>query len=132
MSAPDPRIANLVGIARELALEAGYDAAVKLMLHFGGQRLYIPDQMRPSSPFWKVLGGDIAQKLPICAERAAGAAGHDGHMLIPSGSRLERAQRKAAIAAFDGSKNQAAATFHVHRRTVQRYRRKTREPGLFD
>jgi hypothetical protein len=132
LSQTDPRIAYLVGIARELALEAGYDAAIKLMLHFGGQRLYIPDQMRPSSSLWKVLGGDIAKKLPGCAERAAGAGGHDGHILIPSGSRLERAQRKAAIAAFNGSKNQAAAAFHVHRRTVQRYRRRAREPSLFD
>lgn len=40
--------------------------------------------------------------------------------------------RKAAIADFTGSKNQAAAAFHVSRRTVQRYRAKAREPGLFD
>lgn len=132
MSEADPRIASLDGIARELALEAGYEAAIKLMLHFGGQRHYIPDRIRRSSPFWQKLGPEIARLLPGCAERLGGADGRPNEVDIPTGSRLERARRKAAIAAFKGSKNQAAGQFHVSRRTVQRYRAKVREPGLFE
>lgn len=128
----DPRIASLDGIAREVALEAGYDAAIRLMLHFGGQRHYIPDKIRRSSPFWKKLGPEIARVLPLCAARLGGSNGRQNEVDIPTGSRLERAMRKAAIADFGGSKNQAAAAFHVSRRTVQRYRAKAREPSLFD
>ena len=47
-------------------------------------------------------------------------------------ARLMQAKRKAAIAAFKGSKNQAVAMFKCSRRTVQRYRKKVQEPGLFD
>jgi len=128
----DPRIATLDGIARELALEAGYDAALRLMLHFGGQRHYIPDKIRRSSQFWQKLGPDIARVLPLCAARLGGSNGRQNEVDIPTGSRLDRAMRKTAIANFRGSKNQAAAAFHVSRRTVQRYRSKAREPTLFD
>jgi hypothetical protein len=129
----DPRIDDLVGIARELALVAGYEAAEKLMLHFGGQRLYIPDKMRPRSPFWKVLGPEAAKQLAIIAAqpRQNGEA-RDNQVDIPLGSRLLQAKRKAAIATFDGSKNRAASVFKVSRRTIQRYRRKMRQPTLFD
>lgn len=131
--ARDPRIDDLDGIARELALVAGYEAAERLILHFGGQRHYIPDKMRPSSPFWKVLGPEVAKQLAaVFVVWAASAAGRDNHVEIPLGGRLMQAKRKAAMAAFDGSKNEAAATFRCSRRTVQRYRRKVRQPSLFD
>jgi hypothetical protein len=135
MKAPkDPRIAELVGIARELALVAGFAAAEELMFHFGGQRLEIPKKMRPESPFWKVLGEDAAKKLAEIADRPRpDGNASDGKIDIPRGSRLMMAQRRAAIAGFDGSKNEAAARFGVHRRTVQRYRGGKRSIGpLFD
>jgi hypothetical protein len=129
----DPRIDDLVGIARELALVAGYDAAEKLMLHFGGQRLYIPAKMRPKSPFWKVLGPEVACQLAaIAAQPRMDGGASDSQVDIPLGSRLMQAKRKAAIAGFGGSKNQAASVFKVSRRTVQRYRGKVRQPTLFD
>lgn len=132
MTELDPRIASLDGIARELALEAGYDAAIRLMQHFGGQRHYIPDKIRRSSPFWQKLGPEIARVLPLCAARLGGSNGRQNEVDIPTGSRLERAKRKAAIADFAGSKNQAAATFHVSRRTVQRYRKKSKQLDMFN
>jgi hypothetical protein len=122
---PDTRIDDLDGIARELALVAGYDAAEALILAFGGQRLYVPNKMRPSSPFWKVLGGPVAKQLALIVNGGAGErTGND--VDIPLGSRLMQAKRKAAIAGFKGSKNQAVAVFKCSRRTVQRYRKKVR------
>lgn len=121
MSPKDPRIGELVGIARELAKAAGFEAAETLMFHFGGQRLNVPQKMRPSSPFWKVLGGDVAKKLAAIANKGA-AQGSGADIDIPRGGRLMTAKRRAAIATFNGSKNEAAARFAVHRRTVQRYR----------
>src|SRR6476620_10633191 len=128
----DPRIAELVGIARELAKAVGFEAAETLMFHFGGQRLNVPQKMRPSSPFWKVLGPDAAQKLAAIAN-AGSAQGSGADVDIPRGGRLMMAQRRATIAAFNGSKNEAAARFGVHRRTVQRHRRGLVSVGpLFD
>jgi hypothetical protein len=43
-----------------------------------------------------------------------------------------QAKRKAAIASFKGSKNQAVAMFKCSRRTVQRYRKRISQPSLFD
>lgn len=129
----DPRIDELVGIARELAEEVGYEAAEQLMLHFGGQRRSIPAKMRPRSEFWKVLGEKVALALAAIAHRPkADGSALDSQVDIPLGSRLLQAKRKAAIATFGGSKNQAAAVYRVSRRTVQRYRKKVRGPTLFD
>lgn len=131
--AKDPRVAELVGIARELGRAAGFEAAEALMLHFGGQRLYVPAKMRPSSPFWKVLGRDAALALAAIANR--GGSNRSGvDIEIPMGSKLLMARRKAAIGAFKGSKNQAAAAFRLSRRTVQRYRSASRDGAgpLFD
>jgi hypothetical protein len=128
----DPRIGELVGIARELAKVAGFEAAETLMFHFGGQRLNVPQKMRPSSPFWKVLGGDVAKKLAAIANKG-GAQGSGADVDIPRGSRLMIARKRAAIAAFGGSKNEAAARFGIHRRTVQRHRRGSIDAGpLFE
>ncbi len=108
----DPRIAELVGIARELAEEKGYEAAERLMLHFGGQRRAIPEKMRPRSEFWRVLGPEVAKALAAIAARPrADGTARDDQVDIPLGSRLLQAKRKAAIAAFEGSKNRAAGVF---------------------
>jgi hypothetical protein len=130
---PDHRIDELVGIARELGKIAGFEAAETLMLHFGGQRVYMPEKMRPSSVLWKVLGKEVAVtlwKLVI----GPGDAGDIGRLIeIPLGSRLLMARRKAAIATFKGSKNEAAAAFKCSRRTIQRYRSDIRDEGpLFE
>lgn len=119
----DPRIDFLVGIVREFAQAAGYDAAETLMFHFGGQRLYVPQKMRPTSPFWPVLGPEAAKTLSRVANKG-GAQGSGVEVEIPRGSRLMLARRNAQLAGFEGSKNQAALKFGVHRRTVQRYRQK--------
>lgn len=131
----DRRIDDLDGIARELARAAGYEAAETLILAFGGQRLYVPVKMRPSSPFWRVLGADAAKKLAAIANAnldgvEAQGAGRD--VDIPLGSRLMMAKRKAAIGQFKGSKNRAAEIFKCSRRTIQRYRRHLRQPDLFE
>lgn len=121
-SHPDHRVNELVGIARELGEAVGFEAAELLMLHFGGQRRNIPNKMRPSSPFWKVLGREAALQLARIANHGEETTGSGVDVEIPLGSKLLMARRRAAIAAFPGSKNQAAATFHVSRRTVQRHR----------
>jgi hypothetical protein len=132
-SPADHRIGELVGIARELALVAGFEAAETLMLHFGGQRRNIPNKMRPSSPFWKVLGREAALQLAKIANQGGDDTRYGADVEIPMGSKLLMARRRAAIAAFKGSKNQAAATFHVSRRTVQRHRGDARDvPPLFE
>ena len=126
----DPRVDELVGIARDLARVAGFEAAEARMLHFGGQRIYVPEKMRPKSEIWKALGPAAAKALAaIVAARPGGVSPID----VPLGGQLRAARRKEAIRAFNGSKNKAAAAFQCSRRTVQRYR--NREPAsmpLFD
>jgi hypothetical protein len=132
-SPADHRIGELVGIARELALVAGFEAAEILMLHFGGQRRNIPNKMRPSSPFWKVLGKEAALQLARIANKGGESTGSGADVEIPLGSKLLMARRRAAIAGFKGSKNQAAEAFRVSRRTVQRVRNHEPAPmPLFD
>ena len=124
MSARDPRLADLVGPALELAQVAGFDAAVRLMVNFGGQRLYVPRKMRPRRAnkrqalneidFVTALGWDAAKAL-------AGLYGGE-HIEIPLGKLLKEGQRRLQVANFKGSNNQAIQTFGLHRRTVQRLR----------
>lgn len=128
MKAPkDPRFALLTGPALQLAEKAGFDAAVRLMVALGGQRLYVPRKMRPGSPFYEPLGRDAARAL---AELFGGE-----HIEVPLGTGLKESQIRAQIAAFKGTNNKAVETFGRHRRTIQRIRhgqQDTRQQSLFE
>ena len=124
----DPRLSLLEGTARELARAAGFDAAERLMLHFGGQRVFVPRRMRPRSPLFGALGREAALKL---AELFGGE-----YIEVPIGKALSTAKRLAAIASFKGSHNEAARAFGCTRRWVRMVRAGARpdlrQAGLFD
>lgn len=122
MSAPDPRLGELEGVARRFGRVAGYDAAVRLVMEFGGRRLSVPVKMRPSSPFWSKLG-------PIAAKALAKLFGGED-ITVPTGSKASEKQRRRQVRNYllaqrdpsKVSKNDLAEKFKVHRRTVQRVR----------
>lgn len=124
MTAFDPRFTLLTGSALELAKVAGFDAAVRLMVAFGGQRIYVPRKRRDSSHFSVQLGCDAARAL-------ASLFGGE-HIEVPLGSHLSVLQRRNQIANFSGSNNAAAQMFRIHRRTVQRIRRQANEVKQLD
>ena len=125
MSAADPRLADLTGPALELAKKAGFDAAVRLMVNFGGQRLYVPRKMRPRRPDRRpVLNGiDFVEALGPAAAKALAELYGGEHIEIPLGTALHDRQIAQQIANFRGSLNQAVRTFGLHRRTIQRVQR---------
>ena len=126
MTAPDPRLKDLEGCALELAREAGFDAGERLIVQFGGQRLFVPRKMRPSSPMWDALGPITAKKL---AELFGG-----NYIDVPTGAGITQAKRTRQIRAFlagqnlQASKNKVAKLFKVNRRTVQRHRAALKHP----
>lgn len=133
MSARDPRLELLDGVAKELAAVAGFDAGERLLEHFGGQRVYVPEKMRPDSRFWDTLGPNAARALAkIC--------GGD-HIDVPTGSeaqrRLSAKKMRRQISAYlaaqkdpkKTTKDHVAATFNCNRRTVQRVRAAMGQPA---
>ncbi len=122
MKTRDPRIEQLVGPAKALALELGYDMGVRLMTEFGGMQLSIPKRPLPrSSKIWQVLGADAAKAL----SKLYGP----GPIEVPVASRLARLARNHAIATHEGSHNEAARQFGVTRRWVKMVRRGSRQQG---
>lgn len=124
MSGADPRLADLTGPVLELAKEAGFDAAVRLMVNFGGQRLYVPRKMRPRRPGSRprLNEVDFVGALGLQAARELASLYGGEHIEIPLGASLKVRQRRAQVANFKGSNNQAIQTFGLHRRTIQRLR----------
>ena len=120
MTTKDPRIAELPGVARQLAVAAGYDAGERLLLQFAGQRVFVPKKIWPRSKLWKLLG-------PLTAKALTELFGGD-YIDVPTGEGLTVAKRTRQIRNYlqgegrQQSKNQVAGTFHVNRRTVQRHR----------
>jgi len=133
VTAPDPRLELLDGVAKELAAVAGFAAGERLIEHFGGQRVYVPEKMRPNSRFWDKLGPNAAKAL---AEICGG-----DHIDVPTGSeaqrrlsaRTKRRQISAYLAAQKDpkkrTKDHVAATFRCNRRTVQRVRAAIGQPA---
>lgn len=140
MTAADPRLADLVGPALELAKVAGFDAAVRLMVNFGGQRLYVPRKMRPRRASKRQALNEVDFITAIGREPAKALAELYGgeHIEIPLGSALQDRQIKLQVANFNGSINQAIRKFGLHRRTIQRIKSEhearldARQPSLFE
>ncbi|MBX9944916.1 MAG: hypothetical protein K2Y40_12610 [Reyranella sp.] len=117
---------KLDGVARALARVAGYDAGVRLVTGFGGQRVFVPRTIRQRSRFWDVLG-------PTACRELAKLFGGE-HITVPTGlgaeRRLSDARRRRQVEAFLRahkdprlvSKDKVAEALKVHRRTVQRVR----------
>ena len=120
MIAADPRLTTLPPIARQLAEKAGFDAGERLLLHFAGQRVFVPKKIWPRSILWEKLG-------PLSAKALSDIYGGD-YIDVPTGAGLSTAKRARQIRNYlssEGrgqSKNQIASTFEINRRTVQRHR----------
>lgn len=124
---PDPRIALLRGAARALAEELGFEAAEKLMHHFGGMQVTVPVRPRKRSPLLLMLGREVAAVL----SRLYGGSNIDVPMAL--GRRMEAAARMRAIQEHPGSHNQVAREFSCTRRWVRMVRKARKSPGpLFD
>jgi hypothetical protein len=132
MKPADPRLELLVGIARELAEVSDYDAAVRLMTAFGGQRIFVPARIRPKSRLYQVLGPHAAQELA----KLIAPLGKD--IDVPLGGLINARARRRALAnlvaaqeqlppAERRSKNQIAAEMGIHYKTVQKARHANRE-----
>ena len=125
--ANDGRIALLRGVARGLAEELDFEAAEKLMLHFGGMQVTVPAKPRPRSPLTKLLGKEIAAAM----SRLYGPG--QVEVPMPLGRRLETAARMRAIQEHPGSHNQVARAFGCTRRWVRMVRKAGKSIGpLFD
>ena len=125
--AGDPRITLLRGAARALAEEMDFDAAEKLMRHFGGMQVTVPMKPRPRSPLTQLLGKEISAAM----SRLYGG----GQIEVPValGKRMEAAARFRAIQEHAGSHNQVAREFNCTRRWVRMVRRAGKTIGpLFD
>lgn len=123
-----PYIRLLNGVMRELALSAGLEAAMRLMNHFGGQKIYIPKgtRIRPDSPIW-IIGEAAARKL---MELRGGE-----EFSVPTGNTLRLAMRRQEIADHlaknpKASKDKVAQEFGVCRRVVQRIRAEMRAVAI--
>jgi len=121
-------MALLRGAARALAEELGFEAAEKLMHHFGGLQVTVPVRPRKRSPLLLALGREIAAVL----SRLYGGS----NIEVPTalGRRMEAAARMRAIQEHPGSHNQVAREFQCTRRWVRMVRKARRQgPGpLFD
>ena len=126
MTDRDPRIAQLVGAARGLAEELGYDMGLKLMIEFGGQQISVPAKPSRKSPLYQRLGPEAAKAM----SKLYGVQTIE----VPIGASLKSAERNRAIVAHEGSHNQAARAYGVTRRWVRMVRRADKEgPGpLFE
>jgi hypothetical protein len=98
-----------------------------LMRHFGGQRVYVPRPcaLHGEHPLAQALGH--AEAAAFC--RAVGA----GHVIVPAGphSLRERTNRMVKELLMAGhSIDDTAHSAGVHRRLVQRVRRKLRKEGV--
>ena len=125
MIAPDPRIALLPGIVQALSHEFGYDVGEKMMMHFGGQQVSIPNRPMRRSRLYQVMGQDVAKWL----SRRYGAS----QIEVPIGASMKAAARNRAIASHPGSHNEAARAAGVTRRWVRMVRRSAKTPlPLFD
>jgi hypothetical protein len=113
----DPRIARLKGIAREIAIAAGYDVLRLLVQLFGGQRVFIPLGARPPRS-----GSKLAKLDPATLAKLIEFRGGE-YIEVPTGAAI---QRQEIIDFLQSSprptNNQVASKFGVHRRSVQRMR----------
>jgi hypothetical protein len=117
----DPRIDYLVGVARELAMKAGYEAGEQLIDRFGAQRLYVPRLTRLSekTKIFRALGSDAAKAL---ADLYGGEC-----IVVPLRSSLLRKRMTDYLLSTPRpSLNQVCAKFDVDRRTVARLRAQLR------
>lgn len=84
--------ADLPASLREIVALIGLPAALTLVHHYGGVRLYLPKEMDPGHVLVRLLGHDAAMRL--ITYRAAG-----DYIEVPLAERAIRAARNRAIRA---------------------------------
>ena len=102
---------GLSGILAEVERIMGREIALKLALHLGGGRIYVPtpERMKSSHVLIRALGGDIAREL------ASHLSGEE--YFIP----LARSELITHMAGKSLSRNEIAVRLGVSKRTVQRH-----------
>ena len=102
-------------LIRELEELVGLTAALEVVAEWGGQRVYIPERLKPEHSLVRLLGDDAA---------AAVSARYSGeHLFIPKCAALMRAERDRQIRerrANGESLRALAAAFDVTMRHVCR------------
>lgn len=122
--------AALPQVIAEIAEVAGPDAAWALARARGGQRVFVPAEAENGHWLVELVGMEAARV--ICKHFSTNGRG--GDVLIPMASAARRREL------FDRTLREhkvdsAAAILGVHRRTVQRHRKRMRDKGqgrLFD
>lgn len=98
--------------------ELGEAAMLKLVHAFGGERVHIPDTVRPQSRLAKELGQELGQKI-------ATLFGGGAEITVPLGPASSEAQMRRAIAKLlrqDLSTNEIVRRLRCHEVTVRRMR----------
>jgi hypothetical protein len=107
--------ANYPGVFQEAVQLIGEEAAAKLVVQYGGVRLYIPHTAKPNHTLCQLLGQEIAQQL--CGEFA-------GLTLdIPRGYILQVALRNKLVMADRAagmSQRELALKHHLTERTIRK------------
>ena len=101
----------------------GHAAMLKLAHAFGGQRINIPNKVRPSSRWAKHLGVELAQQI-------ADLIGGDTDITVPLGPMAHgaRARRRVRTLLGEGkSTNEVVREVGLHEVTVRRLRRRMRD-----
>ncbi len=126
---PDPRIAHLVGVARELGIKAGYEAGERLIDQFGAQRLYVPRKTRQRQPSKRNFLNDVDLVTALGLDVATALAELYGgeHIIVPPRSSLRRKRMIDCLLSTPAlSINQVAAKFDVDHSTIKRLRAQLR------
>ena len=109
----DPRIELLPGTLRPMAERVGVEPVEKLLVRYGGQRIYIP------------LGAQRSEIAELCGERLAEAlaTAYGGRMFkVPVGEHLTTQRKHQMIRDDPRPANQVAAAFGMHVDSIHRIR----------
>ena len=91
------------------------DGALVVVAHYGGIRLYVPQELKPGHRLIEMLGGEAAQKLCL----AFGGAEHFDVPLNTRGLRAERNRRIRERRAQGLSLSKLAREFKTTERNIR-------------
>lgn len=114
--------APLPDVLQRIEDELGHGAMLQFAHAFGGQRINIPNRVRPNSPLARELGQELATKI-------VAVIGGGADITVPLGPTAGAAQIRRRISAAlreHKSNNAVARELRVHEVTVRRQRKRLR------